>query len=128
MRKRVYAVLCLLLTISLVWLPSSVTTNPSLFSKTTNHCHEMNTAMVKQAITNHSMNKSMADKDYCGHCDNNCDCTDISACSHTSSPNLSFIKFDLHFSHFIQPIQSITEYFKRYHNQIITPDIRPPIV
>ena len=130
MRKRVHTVLCWLLAISMVWLPFSVTANSSLFSKTTHHCHEMTMNTSDQVVTAHSMvDISMLQKDCCGHCGDGCvACTGMSTCSHSSCHSSAFIKIDLHFEHLIQLTQSVAEYLAQYPNQIITPDIRPPIV
>jgi len=129
MRKRIHTVLCWLLTISMVWLPFSVTANSYLFSKTTNHCHEMTTTMSDQTVNAHSMDKSVVQKDDCGYCGDNCvACTGMSTCCHSSCHTSAFIKVDLHFVDLILLTQSVSEYHAQYHNQIITPDIRPPIV
>jgi len=128
MRKRVHTVLCWLLAISMVWLPFSVPANSSLLSKTSEHCHEMTTTMSNQTVNAHSMDKSMQQKDDCRHCGDSCDCTSLSTCGHGSCHTSAFIKIDLVFLGLIQPTQSVSEYHAQYPSQIITPDIRPPII
>ena len=128
MRKSVCTVLCWLLAVSMVWLPFSVTANSSLFSKTPEHCHEMTSAMSSQTVNAQSTDESMLQKDDCRHCGDSCDCTSMSTCSNSSYHTSAFIKIDIHFLGFIQPAQSISEYHAQYPSQIITPDIRPPII
>ena len=134
---------------SLVWLPFSVSAEILLSSIDKNSCHEMNstmpghdmsvqsmyptmsgqTAEVDDSMINSAIHKSMMKKGCCDHCDNNCiACSGMSSCSHGShhaSP------FALSTQYFFQPLylaQSFIEQFVQYHNQIITPDNRPPVV
>ena len=129
MTNRVHTILCWILAISLVWLPLSVSADISLSSTEKNTCHEMNSVMQDQAVNNSAMNASMMQKGCCDQCDNNCvACTGLSSCGHSSNHASPFIVLNHYSSQSQQRIQSSIEQFVQYHNQIITPDIRPPVV
>ena len=126
MTKRVHTILCWILAISLVWLPLSVSADISLPSTEKSTCHEINSAMPGQtAVIDNSIHESMMQKDCCDQCDNNCvACIGMSSCGHNSP----FILFNQYSSQSLPLIQFSTVQSVQYHNQIITPDIRPPIV
>ena len=130
MTNRVHTILCWILAISLVWLPLSVSADISLSSTENNNCHEINSVMPGQvAVSDNSMNESMLQKGCCDHCGNNCvACTGLSSCGHSSNHASPFIILNHYSSQSQQRIQSSIEQFVQYHNQIITPDIRPPVV
>lgn len=139
MKKRVHTIVCWILAISLVWLPLSVSADFSLPSTEKNACHEMNStmpghkmnsAMTGQAtaITN-SMHKSMMQKGCCDHCDDNCvACGGMTSCGQSSNHVSAFIIFNKDISQSQVLTQSSIEHFVQYHSQIISPDIRPPVV
>ncbi len=149
MSKRVHTTICWILAVSLVWLPLSVSADISLRSIEKNSCHEMNSTMPghdmsvhdmpsavsgkitesDDAMIDNTMSKSMMQKGCCDQCGNDClACTGMSTCGHSShhaSP------FTLSNQYSFQPLylaQALIKQFIEYHNQIITPDIRPPIV
>lgn len=130
MTKQVHTILCWVLAISLVWLPLSVSAGISLSSTEKNACHEMSSAMSGQAaVIVNSKHESMMQKGCCDNCDNNCvACTDITRCNQSSNHVLACIVFTKDISLSQKPIQSSIEHFVQYHSQIISPDIRPPIV
>ena len=129
MTNRVHTILCWILAISLVWLPLSVSADISLVSIEKDSCHEMNSVMQHQTVNNSAMNESMLQKDCCDQCDNNCvDCIGMSSCGSSSNHASPFIILNNYSSQSQQRIQSSIEQFVQYHNQIITPDIRPPVV
>ena len=130
MTKRVHTILCWILAISLVWLPLSVSADISLSSTDKGSCHELNAAMPGQAaVINNSMHESMMQKGCCDQCVDNCvACIGMSSCGNSSNHVSSFILFDQYSSQSLPLIQFSTQHFVQYHNQIIIPDIRPPIV
>ncbi len=130
MKKRAHTILSWILAISLVWLPLSVSADISLFSPEKNNCHEMNAVVSGHATAlNNSMHESMMQKDCCDHCDNNCvACTGMTSCGHNSNHASPFVLFNQFSSQPQYLAQSLIEQFVQYHNQIITPDIRPPVV
>lgn len=128
MKKKVRIISYFLLITSLMWLPFSVSAVTPPPSKNTN-CHEMNSVMQAQVISHVSVNKLTVKKHCCGHCGNDCSCKNMSACVNSFSHASPFIKIDLHsFSQSTELSQFMIERIAQYHNQIITPDIRPPIV
>jgi len=128
MNKGVHTVLCWLLAVSMVWVPISVSASFSLISKISEHCHEMTTTMSNQIDSAHSMDRSSIQKDGCRQCGDSCDCTSMTTCAHGSSHTSAFIKIDYILLCLIQSTQNVSEHHARYPSQIITPDIRPPIV
>jgi len=156
MSKRVHTILCWILALSLVWLPLSVSAGFSLQSPEKNHCqkmdstmpghkmgstmaghkmdstmpdHKMASGMIEHVANDSIMNKSMRLKKCCGHCKNDCaNCTAMSSCIHNSNNSSVFIISNQYFSQIFILAQSSIEQFIQYHNQIITPDIRPPVV
>ena len=130
MTKRVHTILCWILAMSLVWLPLSVSADIPQSSTNKDTCHEMNSAMPGQAeVINNSLHESMMQKGCCDQCVDNCvACIGMSSCSNSSNHVSSFILFDQYSSQSLSLIQFSTQHFIQYHNQIITPDIRPPIV
>ena len=144
MKKPVHTILCWILAVSLVWLPLSVSAGISLPSVDKNSCHEMNSTMPDHNMPGHKMNSamtkqataidsamqdSMIKKGCCGHCDNNCvACTGNLSCGQNLHHVSPFIITTQHFSKSLQISQSPIEHIVQYHNQIISPDIRPPVV
>ena len=130
MTNRVHTILCWILAISLVWLPLSVSADILLSSTEKNNCHEMISVMPGQAaVSGNSMKESVLQKDCCDQCGNNCvACTGLSSCGHSSNHTSPFILFNQYSFQSLYLAQSLVEQFVQYHNQIITPDIRPPVV
>ena len=130
MTKRAHTILSWILAMSLVWLPLSVSADISQSLTNKDTCHEMNSAMPAQAtVVNNSMHESMMQKDCCDQCVDNCvACTGISSCGNGSNHVSAYIQFDQFSSQSHPLIQFSTQHFVQYHNHIITPDIRPPIV
>ncbi len=139
MSKRVHTTICWILAVSLVWLPLSVSAGISLSSIDKNACHEMNSTMpdhkMNSAMTDQatavdsSMQNSMIKKGCCGHCGNNCvACTSNLSCGQNGHHVSPFIIITQYFSKSLQISQSSIEHIVQYHNQIISPDIRPPVV
>ena len=130
MTKRVHTILCWILAMSLVWLPLSVSADISLQSIEKDTCHEMNSTVPGQAaVINNSMHKSMMQQGCCDQCADNCDaCIGMSSCGHSSNHVSAFVLLEQNSSQSHPLIQFSTQYFAQYHNQIVTPDIRPPIV
>ncbi len=130
MIKQVRTILCWVLAISLVWLPLSVSAGISLPSTEKNACHEMNSAMSDQAaVIVNSEHELMMQKGCCDNCDNNCvACTGMTSCGQSSNHVLACIVFNKDISLSQKLIQSSIEHFVQYHSQIISPDIRPPLV
>ena len=144
MTKRVHTIFCWILAISLVWLPFSVSADISLPSTDKDTCHVMNSSMPdhdmsvrsmhsaisgQTAAIDNSMHEAMMQKGCCDHCDNDCvACIGMSSCGHSSNPVSAFILFNKYSSQSLPIIQISIEQSVQYHNQIITPDIRPPIV
>ncbi len=129
MTNRVHTILCWILAISLIWLPLSVSADISLVSTEKDSCHEMNSVMQDQIVNNSAINESMLQKGCCDQCDNNCvACTGLFSCGHSSNHASPFILFNQYAFQSLPLIQSSIEHFVQYHSQIITPDIRPPVV
>lgn len=139
MIKQVRTILCWVLAISLVWLPLSVSAGISLPSTEKNACHEINSAMPdhkmnsamsdQAAVIVNSEHESMMQKGCCDNCDNNCvACTGMTSCGQSSNHVLACIVFNKDISLSQKLIQSSIEHFVQYHSQIISPDIRPPLV
>ncbi len=138
---------------SLVWLPLSVSADISLSTTGKASCYEMNltmpmsmpghdmsthsihSAMTDQAtdldvsVTDKATHESMMKQGCCDQCDENCDaCVGMSSCKHRSNGVSAFILFDQYSSQSHPLAKFSIEQSVQYHNQIITPDIRPPIV
>jgi len=133
---------------SLVWLPLSASADISPSSKDKEVCHEMSLAMLMStpgsdmsdhsghsAMTNqptvidNAMHQSMKQKGCCDQCADSCvACVGMTPCGHSPNHVSAFILFNQYSSQYLSLIQFSTQYFVQYHNQIITPDIRPPIV
>ena len=129
MTNRVHTILCWILAISLAWLPVFASAEFSLVSTEKDNCQEMNSLMQDQTVNNSAMHESTQQKGCCDQCDNNCvACTGLLSCCHSPYHALPFILFTQYSSQFLALIQSSIELFVPYHNQIITPDIRPPVV
>ena len=144
MKKRVHTILCWILAISLVWLPLSVSADILQSSISKERCHEMNSSMSGHDMSDHSrhsainnqtatldnsMHKAMKQKGCCDQCDGSCNgCVGMTSCGHSPNHVSAFILFDQHSSQSIPLIQFSIEQSVQYHNQIITPDFRPPIV
>ena len=141
MKKRVHTILCWILAISLVWLPLAVSAGISLSSTEKNTCHEMNSTMPGHNMPAHKMNSTMTGQATVidnsmresmmqkGCCDNNCvACISMTSCGQGSNHVSAFIKFNKEISLSQKLTQSSIEHFVQYHSQIISPDIRPPVV
>ena len=139
MIKRVYTILCWILAISLVWLPLSVSAGISLSSTEKSAClemnstmpgHEMKSVMSGQATAiDNSMHESMMQKGCCGNCENNCvACVGMTSCGQSSNHVSACIIFNKDISLSQKLTTFSIERFVQYHSQIITPDIRPPVV
>jgi hypothetical protein len=129
MTNRVHTILCWILAISLVWLPLSASADIPLVSTEKDSCHEMNSVLQDQTVNNSAMNASMLQKDYCDCCENSCvACTGPSSCCHSPNNASPFILFNQYAFQSLPLMQSSIEQFAQYYNQIITPDIRPPVV
>ena len=144
MKKRVHTILCWILAISLVWLPLSVSAGISLSSTEKNTCHEMNSTMPghnmpahkmnstmtgQASVIDNSMRETMMQKGCCDNCDDNCvACIGMTSCGQSSNHVSTIIICNKKISQSQILTQSSIEHFVLYHNQIITPDIRPPIV
>lgn len=138
MNKRVHTILCWILALSLIWLPLSVLADSPLRSPEKNNCHEMDSTMPGHkmepfmiehvAVNDSTLHKSMMLKKCCTHCDGGCTCNKLSSCSHNSNHTSPFIAITQYFSQSLLIAQTLIEYSIQYHNQIITPDFRPPIV
>jgi len=139
MKKRVHTILCWILTLSLVWLPLSVSADFSLPSTDKNSCHQMDSAMsghkLKSVMIEHvtvsdsTIQESKMQKGCCDNCDNNCvACTGMTSCGQNSNHVSTFIisKIDILQSQNIS--QPSIEHIVLYHSQIISPDNRPPVV
>lgn len=67
-------------------------------------------------------------KPCCGHCGDNCQCKDKSACgTHTSNLPV-FISQTGYRDHAVDITRFPVEFLSAAFSQIITPDLRPPIV
>lgn len=137
MTKRVHTILCWILAISLTWLPFSVSADFSSSQTENEPCHEMSSDRVVRGITTVSdelvlmalpVEKSMKLKGCCDQCDNNCTCTGMTSCVHSTNHVPSIIAFNKYFTQSLQFTQSSIESSARYHSRIVTPDFRPPIV
>ena len=153
MTKRVHTILCWILAISLVWLPLSVSADILQSSTNKDACHKMNSAMPmsmlghnmsdriisdysrlsamsgQTAAIDGSMHESMMQKGCCDQCADSCvACTGMASCGHSPNTVSAFILFNRYSSRSLPLFQTSIEQFVQYHNQIITPDIRPPIV
>jgi len=141
MTKRIHIIFCWILTISLVWLPLSVSADFSAPSKDENTCHEMNSTVSGHDMSIHSMHSATSgqtavtansmqkpiDQKCC--CDSGCGaCVDMTSCGHSSNHISVFIIINRDTSPSHGLSQSSIEQLVQYHNQIITPDFRPPIV
>jgi len=83
-------------------------------------------AEFDNSMANNAMPASMMQK---GCCDNDCvACAGITSCGHSSNHVSTFILLNQYSSESHPRIQFLIEQSVQYHNQIITPDIRPPIV
>jgi len=86
-------------------------------------------AESNNSMMNNSMHESMMQKGCCDHCGNDCvACVGIASCGHSSNYVSTFILIDQYSFESHPLIQFSTVQSVQYHNQIITPDIRPPIV
>jgi len=144
MSKRIHTILCWILTISLVWLPLSVSADITISSTNKNNCHEMNSTMRGHDMSTHSMNsamssqatvtdnamhESMMQKDHCDNCDNDCtSCNGMASCGHGFNQASACFILNKDISQSQKVTLSSFEHFVQYHSQIITPDFRPPIV
>lgn len=144
MSKRIHTILCWILAISLVWLPLTVSADTSIFSTIKNNCHEMNSTMRGHDMSTHSMNsamssqvavtdnamhESMMQKGHCDNCDNDCtSCAAMTSCSHSPNHISAYIIFNKNISLSKRITQFSFEHTVQYLNQIITPDLHPPIV
>jgi len=133
---------------SLVWLPLSVSADILQAPTDKDICREMNSAMSmpmlehgisdrsmlsatsdQQSVIDNSMHESMMKKGCCNHCGNNCvACNGMTSCGHSPNHVSFFILFNKYSSKPLSLSQTSIEQLVQYHNQIITPDIRPPIV
>jgi len=153
MTKRVHTILCWILAMSLVWLPLSVSADISQSSTNKDVCHKMdstmpmsmlghdmsNRSMLDQSrhsamtspitVIDNSMHESMMQKGCCDQCADSCvACVGLTSCGQSPNHVSAFILFNRYSSQSLPLIQFSIEQFVQYHNQIITPDIRPPIV
>jgi len=163
MIKQVHTILCWILTISLVWLPLTVSADISLSLINKDSCHEMNTTrpmsmpdhdMSVRSRSSHSQSRhsmhsvmsaqttgfddsimdnafhtSMQQIACCDQCNDDCaGCAGMTSCGHSLKHVSAFILFKQYASQSLSRIQFSIEQFTQYHNQIITPDFRPPIV
>ena len=92
--------------------------------------HKMNSTMTGQATAiDSSTHKSMMQKDCCNNCENNCvACIGMTSCGQSSNHVSGFVIFNKDISLSQKLTQSSIEHFVQYHSQIISPDIRPPVV
>jgi len=141
MTKQVHTILCWILAMSLVWLPFSVSAENFLPSTDKATCHEMNSSMLNHDMSvgrrhsamsgqtagiDSSMHESMMQK---GCCDNDCTaCTGSASCGHNSNHVSAFILFNQFSSESHPRLQFLMGQPVQYRSQIITPDIRPPVV
>jgi len=127
-------ILCYLLMATLVWLPMSLSAEVMLASFSDSGCHDLNpvTAVSVNHQSKHIVNaqeKLMSHKGCCDHCDNNCsNCTGMSSCGHGSNHVSAFIVYSPYLIQSRYLSVSSSEYAIQYLNQIIIPDIRPPVV
>ena len=141
MTKQVHTILCWILALSLVWLPFSVSAEITLSSTVRTTCHEMNSTTTDYDMSIHSMHSAMSVQTVAidnsmhesmmqkGCCDNDCiACAGSAPCGHSSNHVSVVILLDQYSSQPHPRIQFPIEQFVQYHNQIITPDIHPPIV
>jgi len=135
---------------SLIWLPFSVSSDVLLSVTDKDNCHEMSsdydmsvndlsinsmsdnsghsvTSAQIVSFDNSKMNHSMQKKKCC--CSDNCvACIGMISCTHSSNHASTFILSNQFFSKSFLSIQIPFQQSVQYRNQIITPDIRPPIV
>ncbi len=141
MKKRVHTILCWILAMSLTWLPLAVSADFSPPSTEKNVCHEMSSAMPghnmssamndQVAVSNNSIHESMMqkEKDNCDDCESNCAaCIGMTSCGQNSNHFSAFIIFNKDVLQSQNLSQASIEHIVQYHNQIISPDFRPPIV
>lgn len=141
MKKRVHTVLCWILAMSLTWLPLAVSADFSPPFTENNSCHDMNSAMSSHnmssvmndqvAVSNNSMHESMMQKEkgYCDNCESNCaTCIGMTSCGQNSNHFSAFIIFNKDILQSQNISQASIEHIVQYHNQIISPDFRPPII
>ena len=128
MKKQVHTISCWLLVISLIWLPFSVSADVQISTTEKSTCHEMNSLMQGETVSDSSIIKSIVKTKCCGHCIDGCTCNEIFSCGHSSNHVSAFILCNQYSSQSYPLILFSIERFVQYHNQIITPDFRPPIV
>lgn len=139
MKKQIHTILCWILAITLVWLPLTASADFSLPSTEKNTCqemnstmpgHKMNSVMSGQATAiDNSTHESMMQKDCCNNSENNCvACIGMTSCGQSSNHVSGFVIFNKDISLSQKLTQSSIEHFVQYHSQIISPDIRPPVV
>ncbi len=91
--------------------------------------HKMNSVMNDQAAVSISvMHDSMVQKACCDNCDSCAACIGMSSCGQSSIHVSALVSFNKDILQSQTLSQTTIEHTVQYHNQIISPDFRPPIV
>lgn len=88
------------------------------------------TTEFDDSIIDNAIHTSMQQKACCDQCNDDCaECsTGLTSCERSLNHVSAFVLFNQYASQSLSRIQFSIEPFIQYHNQIITPDFRPPIV
>ncbi len=140
MKNRISTILCWILTVSLVWLPLSVSAGVSLSSLKTDskHCEEMVTdassgltgQLQKKDISTPALQRhTFNDKGCCHECGSNCSaCLAGSSCMHNVSHASPFLIYNRYTFQLVEQARFSIGHHVPYLSQITSPDIRPPVI
>jgi len=113
-------IVCWLLTLSLLGLPYTVLSAQSMTPPDAHTCYEMSADSHSNIASAHSVTKQF--------CDESCLCADMTDCQSSAQQQFSAIPFIRSILRFGGLVQLILEHSHIYHDRIISPDIKPPIV